>query len=165
MKNLTELLQHEVQDLYSAENQLVGALPKMEEAATDPGLKSAFREHLAETKGHVTRLEEAAKHLGIDPEGETCEAMQGLIAEGEEIAQIAEPSVRDAALIAAGQRVEHYEMAGYGSAAAFAEQTGHREVQDLLAATLQEETSADATLNKIARGGKALQGVNAGATA
>lgn len=160
-KNLTDLLVHEVKDLYSAETQLVEALPKMEAAANHEDLKKAFREHLEETKEHVNRLAEVANILGVDPGGETCEAMKGLIREGSETIDMeANADVKDAALIAAAQRVEHYEIAGYGSASCFAHCTDHDKVQKLLDKTLEEEKSADKELMKIAQGGKLSSGIN-----
>ncbi len=165
MTNLTDLLIHEIRDLYSAETQLIDALPKMAESAQSPDLKEAFESHLAETKDHVSRLVDAAGKLDAEPFGETCDAMKGLIEEGEEtIGLNASPDVKDAALIAAAQRVEHYEMAGYGSAACFANCAGHSEVEDLLNETLSEEKEADSKLTHIARGKKSETGVNQEAT-
>jgi len=161
LTNLHDLLIHEIRDLYSAETQLVEALPKMAEAASSSELKEAFQSHLDETKTHVSRLVDATQKLGVEPFGETCAAMQGLIEEGEETIQIpADSNVKDAALIAAAQRVEHYEMAGYGSAACFAHCTDIKEVEDILNKTLDEEKEADSKLTKIARGGLVGSGVN-----
>jgi len=161
MNNLTDLLEHEVKDLYSAEKQLLEALPKMEAGAHRDELKNAFREHLEETKGHVNRLAAVADSLGIDPTGEECNAMKGLIAEGSEIlSKDASPDVKDAALIAAAQRVEHYEIAAYGSASCFAHCTDNSEVKKLLDETLEEEKEADSKLNKIATGGTFGSGIN-----
>jgi len=117
LKTLAELLHHELKDLYSGENQLVKALPKMAKAATNPDLKAGFEEHLEQTKGHVERLDQIASELGLDLGGHKCKAMEGLIEEGSElIEEDADDNVRDAALIGAAQRVEHYEIAGYGTA-------------------------------------------------
>lgn len=161
LNNLTDLLVHEIQDLYSAETQLVEALPKMAAAAHDPHLKDAFEDHLKETRGQVNRLMKAASILGVEPTGETCEAMKGLIREGSEtIGTLADPTVKDAALIAAAQRVEHYEIAGYGSAACFAHCTDQKEVEDLLKKTLSEEKEADDKLTGIAKGGIFSSGIN-----
>jgi protease I len=161
LHTLDDLLVHEIQDLYSAESQLIEALPKMAGAAHDDELQEAFREHLRETKDHVDRLAEAAKILGVSPTGETCEAMKGLIREGaERVEQLAEPTVKDAALISAAQRVEHYEIAGYGSAACFAHCTDNKDVQKLLEQTLAEEKDADSKLSKLAQGGRFSKGLN-----
>lgn len=161
LNNLTDLLVHEIQDLHSAETQLLDALPKMAAAANNEDLRAAFRDHLTETSGHVDRLVEAAERLGVAPTGETCEAMKGLIREGEKtINTMADPVVKDAALIAVAQRVEHYEIAAYGSAACFAEVTGEKEVKKLLGETLDEEKAADKKLNSIATGGMFSSGLN-----
>lgn len=151
LSNLSDLLVLELQDLYSAENQLVKALPKMAKAATNDELQSGFNEHLEQTKQHVERLERVMEILGASPKGKTCKAMQGLIAEGEEILEEdAEPAVRDAALIAAAQKVEHYEIAGYGSARTYAELLAQDEVAELLQETLEEEGETDKRLSEIA---------------
>ena len=151
LKDMHELLGYEVRDLLSAEKQLVDALPKMARAASNGQLAKAFEDHLEETKGHVDRLETVCEKLGIDAPGETCEAMQGLIDEGEEIIQArGDDAVRDAALIAAAQRVEHYEMAGYGAARSFARHLGRNDVADLLQQTLDEEGAADSRLTELA---------------
>src|SRR4051812_28206298 len=119
LKTLNDLLVHELKDLYSAENQLVKALPKMAKAATHEELQAGFKEHLEETKNHVTRLEEVARICECKLTGHKCKAMEGLIEEGAElISEDAEDAVRDAGLIGAAQRVEHYEIAGYGTARA-----------------------------------------------
>ncbi|WP_153556906.1 YciE/YciF ferroxidase family protein [Roseimaritima sediminicola] len=149
--SLEDLLVEQLQDLYDAEHRLVEALPKMAEAASSSELKQAFREHLEETKGHVQRLEQAFKLLDRSAKRESCEAMKGLVKEGEEMIEAkGDPMVRDAALIAAAQRVEHYEMAGYGSARNFAQRCGRSDVADLLQQTLQEEGNADKKLSSIA---------------
>ena len=127
------------------------ALPKMADAANSSELKQAFMTHLHETEQQVQRLEQIFRQLGQDPERKTCMAMKGLIAEGEEMIKAkADPEVKDAGLIAAAQRVEHYEMAGYGSARAFAEKLGHSEAVRLLQTTLDEERNADKKLTSIA---------------
>jgi len=129
----------------------VDALPKMEEAAKAADLKSAFQSHLAETKGHVNRLEQAFKLLEAKPKRETCEAMKGLVKEGEKVVDASgDPDIKDAALIAAAQRVEHYEIAGYGSARNFAQRCGRNDVASLLQETLDEEGNADKKLTAIA---------------
>ncbi len=146
------LLVDELQDLLFAENHLVKALPKMAKAAKNPALKAGFTTHLAATRRHVTRLAQALKLLGLPPKGKTCHAMLGLIEEGGEAIKITGPaSVRDAALIGAAQRVEHYEIAGYGTARAFAEALGESRVADLLRATLDEEGDTNKKLTAISR--------------
>ncbi len=118
LETLKDLFVEELRDLYSAEKQIIKALPKMRKAANSDQLKAAFEEHLEQTKGHVARLEQIFEALGEKPTGKTCKAMEGLVEEGSEmIAEKAEPAVKDAGLIAAAQRVEHYEMAGYGTVA------------------------------------------------
>ncbi len=151
LNNLQDLLVEQLQDLYDAEQQLTKALPKMAQAATSSQLQTAFNDHLAQTEGHVRRLEQAFEQLGEKAERKTCKAMQGLIAEGDEvIKEKGDPQVKDAALIAAAQRVEHYEMAGYGSVRTFAQTLGLFEVASLLQQTLDEEGAADKKLTKIA---------------
>ena len=148
---LHALLIAELEDLFYAENLLVKALPKMAKAATDPALKAGFAGHLVQTRGHVTRLAEAFKILGVPAKGKKCHAMVGLVAEGAEAIGTKGPAaVRDADLIGAAQRVEHYEMAGYGTARAFAEALGEDQVARLLQATLTEEGDANKLLIKIA---------------
>ncbi|PSR55321.1 ferritin-like domain-containing protein [Adhaeribacter arboris] len=153
LKNLDELFQHEIKDLYSAEKQLIQALPKMAESATDAKLKQQFEQHLEETKAQKERLEKVCELLGISLGRIKCKAMEGLIEEGQElIAEDAEPEVKDAGLIASAQRIEHYEISGYGTAAHFAERLGHAEAFQLLSETLKEEQTADTKLNKLAKG-------------
>lgn len=151
LNNLEDLLLHELKDLYSAENQLVKALPKMAKAASHQELKAAFEEHLEQTEGHVERLDEISEMLGKKLTGHACKAMKGLIEEGADlIAEDAESSVRDAGLIGAAQRVEHYEIAGYGTARCLAEQLGHSEIAELLEQTLEEEKQTDENLSELA---------------
>ena len=151
LRSLKDLYVEQLRDLYSAESQLLIALPKMAKAANAPQLNRAFMDHLDETRGQVERLEAIFGTLGASPKGKKCKAMEGLIEEGKEtISEDAEPSVKDAALIAAAQRVEHYEMAGYGCARTFARLLGHDEAIDLLQETLAEEGSADRKLTKLA---------------
>ncbi len=151
LSSLTDLLHHELKDLYSAETQLVKALPKMAKAATNEDLKAGFEEHLEQTKGHVSRLEEIAETLDIKLTGHVCKAMKGLIEEGGEmIEEDAEDTVRDAGLIGAAQRVEHYEIAGYGTARCLAETLGHDDVAKLLQETLEEERETDEKLTELA---------------
>jgi ferritin-like metal-binding protein YciE len=151
LNSLQELLVEEIKDLYDAEHQLTKALPKMAKAATNTQLQNAFTSHLTETEGHIKRLEQVFEALGEKPTRKTCKAMKGLVEEGSEaIEEDMEPEVKDAALIAAAQRVEHYEMAGYGSARSFAQTLGHSSVVKLLQQTLNEEGAADEKLTKIA---------------
>lgn len=151
LNSLQELLVEEIKDLYDAEHQLTKALPKMAKAATNTQLQNAFNSHLTETEGHIKRLEQVFEALGEKPTRKTCKAMKGLVEEGSEaIEEDMEPEVKDAALIAAAQRVEHYEMAGYGSARSFAQTLGHSNVVKLLQQTLNEEGAADEKLTKIA---------------
>ena len=151
MKNLQELFEHQLQDLYSAENQLIEALPKMVKNANDSKLKKAFEGHLEETKNQKTRLEEICKELDIDPSGEKCKAMAGLIKEAEGFIEEAEDDdVMDAGLIAEAQRVEHYEIAGYGTAVQYAKQLGHKDIAKMLKETLDEEYGANDKLNDMA---------------
>jgi len=150
-ENLRELLVEELKDLYSAENQLTKALPKVAKNASDPQLKKAIESHLKETEGHVARLEQIFETLEKSPKGKTCEGMKGLITEADErIKDGGEPAVLDAGLIADAQRVEHYEIAAYGSARTFANLLGEKEIVQLLEATLKEEKAADAKLTSIA---------------
>ena len=149
--SMQDLLVNQIQDLYDAENRLVEALPKMAEAAHSPQLKQAFQSHLEETRGHVGRLEQVVEALGQQPKRETCQAMKGLIAEGEEaIKAKGDPAVKDAALIAAAQRVEHYEMAAYGTARTLANQSAYDLAANVLQETLEEEKAADRRLTEIA---------------
>ena len=151
LSSLRDLYLQELRDLYSAETQLLEALPKMAEAASAHDLGNAFREHLVLTEGHVGRLETIFQQLGEKPSGHTCEAMKGLIKEGEEYVKAGgSDDVRDAALIGAAQRVEHYEMAGYGTTRAIARRLGEHQQAELLQLTLDEEASADETLTDIA---------------
>jgi ferritin-like metal-binding protein YciE len=151
LNSLEDLLHYELKDLYSAENQLVKALPKMAKAATNADLKAGFEEHLQQTQGHVQRLEEIAEKLGIKLSGHKCKAMEGLVEEGAElIDEDANDSVRDAGLISAAQRVEHYEIAGHGTVRSLAETLGHDEIADLLGQTLREEKETDEKLTGLA---------------
>jgi ferritin-like metal-binding protein YciE len=148
---LNDLFVEQLQDLYDAENRLVDALPKMRDAASSASLKDAFSSHLTETQGHVRRLEQIFSQLGIEAERETCPAMKGLIKEGQEMIDAeGDPVVKDAALIAAAQRVEHYEMAGYGTVRSFARRLGLGEIVNTLQMTLDEEGGADKKLTAIA---------------
>ena len=151
LNTLDDLLHHELKDLYSAENQLVKALPKMAKAANHEELRTGFEEHLEQTKTHVERLDQAAEILGFKLTGHKCKAMEGLIKEGGEmISEDAEHTVKDAGLVGAAQRVEHYEIAGYGVAISLAKQLGHDDVAELLHKTLEEEKETDAKLTQVA---------------
>jgi ferritin-like metal-binding protein YciE len=151
LKTLQDLFQHELKDLYSAETQLVKALPKMAKAATHEELKAGFEEHLEQTKGHVQRLEQIGESLEFRLTGHKCKAMEGLVAEGGElISEDAEDTVRDAGLIGAAQRVEHYEIAAYGTARALARCLGFDEAADILGETLEEEKATDEKLTELA---------------
>ncbi len=148
---LEELFHHELQDLYSAEKQLVKALPEMAKAAMNPELAAGFELHLEETKMHVIRLEQIAQELGIPLGGHQCKAMEGLLAEGSDmIHEDGERNVRDAGLIGAAQRVEHYEIAGYGTARALALKLDLQAAADLLGQTLAEEKATDEKLTALA---------------
>lgn len=149
--SLHDLLISELKDLYSAETQLVKALPKIAKKATAPELKEALTDHLEETRGHVQRLEQIFDELEEKPRGKKCQAMEGLVEEGKEILEAdADDMVRDAALIGACQRVEHYEIASYGCARTFAQLLGYDNAARLLEETLNEEKAADTKLNEIA---------------
>jgi ferritin-like metal-binding protein YciE len=151
LATLSDLLVHELRDLYSAENQIVKALPKMVKAAHSEALQKAFQEHLEVTERQIERLNEVFEALDKSSRGPKCEAMEGLLAEGKHLmAEDADPSVMDAGLIAAAQRVEHYEIAGYGCARTFARLLGHDKIADVLQQTLDEEAQADVTLTELA---------------
>jgi ferritin-like metal-binding protein YciE len=151
LDTLEKLYISELRDLYSAENQLLKALPKMAKGASSPKLKEAFQKHLEQTKGHVQRLEQLFERLNESPEGKTCRAMKGLIKEGSEILkEEGEDSVLDAGIIVAAQKVEHYEIAGYGSVSTFAELLGKDEAAELLQSTLDEESETNEILTQLA---------------
>lgn len=153
MKNLQELFEHELKDLYSAEKQLTEALPSMVEAATDAKLAEAFSEHLKETEEHLERVRGICEEIGINPGSTKCDAMEGLIEEGEDMIEEDAPGdVKDAGLIACAQRVEHYEIAGYGTAVRFAKELGHDSIASELQKTLDQEYHADQLLNELAEG-------------
>jgi ferritin-like metal-binding protein YciE len=150
LTSLQDVLKDHIKDLYSAENQLLTALPKMAEAASSPALTQAFTEHLTETQTHVERLERVAALLGFAPSGKTCKGMSGLVEEGGDvIAEEGSDSGRDAALIAAAQKVEHYEISAYGTAITLAEQLDREDVLTPLQETLDEEKAADQKLTAI----------------
>lgn len=149
---LQDLYVHLLKDLYSAEQQLTKALPKMADAATSPDLKQAFETHLRETENQITRLETISQKLGQSLTGYTCNGMKGIISEGSGwIGEDATDAVKDAGLIMEAQHAEHYEIAGYGSARTYAELLGDREAATLLQTSLDEEEGADKKLNAIAK--------------
>jgi ferritin-like metal-binding protein YciE len=151
-EGLKELYIEELKDLYNAEDQLVKALPKMAKAASSEELSQGFEEHLEQTRGHVQRLEKIFQSLGESPKGKKCKGMEGLVAEGAEVMEEDfEDSVMDAALIGAAQRVEHYEIAAYGTVCAFAEELGESEQASLLNETLEEEKETDEKLTNLAK--------------
>lgn len=153
MKNLQDLFEHQLKDLYSAETQLLKALPKMQKTASDEKLKKAFEKHTKETEEHKKRLEEVCDELGIKPTGEECKAMKGLIEEAESfIKEKADDDVKDAGLIAEAQRIEHYEISGYGTVIRYAKELGHDKIVKKLVKTLEEEYKTDEDLNKLAEG-------------
>ena len=152
MPALEELLVEEMQDLLHAEGQLVKALPKMAKAANDPKLKQAFQKHVEETKGHVERLKQAFELLGAKAKAKPCKAMQGLVEEGSEQIEEGkekEEAVSDLMLVAAAQKIEHYEISGYGTLRTMAEQLGQNKVAKLLAQTLSEEEKTDKLLTQL----------------
>ena len=162
LQSLNDVFTHELKDLYSAETQLLEALPKMAQAASNDELKTAFREHLEETKGHVTRVQDALGELGVATmPTEECKDMTGLIAEGEEIIGLTgDPMAKDATIIAAAQRVEHYEIAAWGTVRQLAKECGFDGIEELAEQTLDEESHADKLLTKIATGGMFKSGIN-----
>lgn len=152
LDTLRDLFVDELKDLYSAEHQLLKALPKMAKAATSTQLKRAFESHLKETKGQVERLDQVFADLDVSPKGKKCKAMEGLVEEGAEwMEEDADPDVMDAGLIAAAQRVEHYEMAGYGCVRTYAQLLGEDKAATLLQKTLDEEGAADKRLTELAK--------------
>jgi len=151
MSTLKELYIEELEDIYDAEQQITEALPKMMNAASSPALRSSFEQHLEQTRGQIERLDQILEKLDADKNGKPCKGMRGIIAEGNEVLkEEAAPEVRDAALISAAQRVEHYEMASYGTAVTFARQLGEDQAAQLLEQTLEEEKQTDLKLTKLA---------------
>ena len=151
LESLHDLYLSELKDLYSAENQIIKALPKVIEKTSSPELRQALESHLEQTRGHVTRLEEVFQMHGEEPKKMKCKGMQGVLDEGEEMLGFdAPPDVRDAAIISSCQRVEHYEIAAYGSVRTYAEQMGHDRAAAVLQETLDEEKEADEKLTDIA---------------
>jgi ferritin-like metal-binding protein YciE len=164
VKSVNDLLLDELRDIYHAEKQLVRALPKMAKKAKSDDLRQAFEHHLDETKGHVERLDQVFQQLDARSGGQRCEAMEGLIEEAKEMMDdVTTPEVLDAAMITAAQKVEHYEIASYGSVCALAEALGHKDAARLLEETLNEEKAADQKLNQIALSGVNLAALQAAA--
>jgi ferritin-like metal-binding protein YciE len=152
LSDLKKLYVHELKDLYSAETQIAKALPKMVDAAKDKDLKKAFKDHLKETQQQIKRLETIFKGLEFKPGGHKCEGMEGLLKEGSELMREKAPAaVTDAGLVASAQRVEHYEIAGYGVARTYAEKLGEYAAADLLQESLNEEALADQKLSRLAQ--------------
>jgi ferritin-like metal-binding protein YciE len=151
LNNLNDLFVHELKDIYNAEKQITKALPKMMKEASNPQLKKAFEMHLGETEKQIERLEQVFESIGMKPSGDKCKAMEGIIKEAQDMmSENADPDVMDAALIASAQRVEHYEIAGYGTLCTYAKQLGHKEALQLLHTTLEEEKATDLKLTDIA---------------
>jgi ferritin-like metal-binding protein YciE len=164
--NLKELYLGELEDLYDAEKRIVKALPKIAEAATEPELRSALLHHLEQTKGHVNRLERIFEGLGESAKGKTCDGMKGILNEGEDtLDDVDDPAVRDAAIIAAAQRVEHYEIAAYGTVRTWAERLQDTAGARILEETLEEEKAADQKLTKIALNSSNVRAERAAGTA
>jgi ferritin-like metal-binding protein YciE len=163
LHSLDDLFLDQLKDLYSAENQIIKALPKMAKAASSTELRNAFEEHLQQTKEHAERLEQIFDQLDAGPKGKKCKGMEGLIEEGKETLEDAvEPSVCDAALIAAAQRVEHYEIAAYGCARTYAQLLAKQEIAALLQQTLVEEKETDEKLTHLAEEAINVQAVGSG---
>ena len=165
LDSLQNLFVTELKDIYNGEKQLVTALPRISKAARSPQLAEAITKHLKETEGHVVRLEQIFQSLGLAVRGKKCKGMEGLLEEGKEIMEEeGQESVRDAALISAAQKVEHYEMAAYGCLRSYAQILGHNDAAKLLEQTLKEEEAADEKLNELAEGGinEAAAAVGAG---
>ncbi len=161
---LNDVFVDQIEDLYSAETQLVEALPKIASAASDEKLQEAISDHLEETRGHVERLRQIKDDIGITG-SQKCKGMAGLLAEGDEVlGESGAGAAKDAAIIAAAQRVEHYEIAAYGTARTLADELGYSDAKKLLNETLDEESKADALLTKIATGGLMRSGLNAAAS-
>ena len=151
MKTLEDLFEHQLKDLYSAETQLIDMLPILVHEANDKKLKKAFEDHLEETKNQQKRLEEICEELHISPDGETCKAMEGLINETKSfIEKVSDDDLMDVGLIAEAQRIEHYEISGYGTAVRYAKELEHRKIAEKLQSTLDEEYDADNKMDKMA---------------
>ena len=154
IQTMSDLFAHQLKDIYYAEHRITKALPTMIKKATSPSLKNGFEAHLEETEGQIRRLDAVFSKLGLKTESVTCPAIDGIIKEAEEVAsEVGDKSVLDAALVAAAQAVEHYEIARYGTLVAWAKQLGHGEVVRLLEASLEEEKATDQKLTALAGGG------------
>lgn len=152
MRNLEDLFEHHLKDLYNAEGQLINAIPKMASEAHNGDLKRIFEDHLKETQQHHDRLKDICRELGIEPRGEECKAMKGLIRETEDFIQTnTDPNVKDAGLIADAQRIEHYEISGYGTLVQFANELGYNDIANRLNENLIEARTADEDLNELAK--------------
>jgi ferritin-like metal-binding protein YciE len=161
IKTLQQLFERDLQDLYSAESQVIDALPKMIKAASDEKLKTALQDHLEVTHEQLARLEDIKEEVFFETDGQMCAGMKGIIAEGEKaLSEVGDSDTKNAAIIAAAQKVEHYEMAGYGTAEAYARLLGYEDVADLLKDSLEEEKKADRDLNGLAEGGMFSKGLN-----
>ena len=164
LNSLQAVYIHLLRDLYSAESQLIAALPDLTNSVSDPELKKSFQKHIGETRTHRARLQDLFARHGLNPGGEECEAVRGLIREARRhVVRARAGHVRDAVLIAVANRIEHYEIAGYGTARAFAECLGYAEDADVLGASLEEESDADSTMTRIATGGLFSSGINGAA--
>lgn len=164
LSSLQDLYVAELQDIYDAEKQITQALPKMASAATTPELKDALQQHLSQTHEHISRLDTIFQSLGTGPGSKRCKGMEGLIKEGEEILSAGgDPMAKDAAIISAAQKVEHYEIATYGSVRTYAEELGYEDAADTLQKTLDEEGKTDKKLTDLATGGLLKTGVNVAA--
>ena len=153
VKTMEDLFVNELRDIYHAEKQLIRALPKMRKAAGSEELKQCFEQHLEETRGQAERLEQVFELLDLTKRTKRCEAMEGLIAEGQDVIdEVEDPDVRDAGLIVAAQKIEHYEISGYGSLATMAQQFGYKDAGKLLEQTQAEEKATDQKLNQLALG-------------
>ncbi|MFO7537764.1 MAG: ferritin-like domain-containing protein [Chloroflexota bacterium] len=162
VQNLNDLYVHQLKDLYSAESQLIEALPKMVDAASDKELKEAFQNHLQQTRQHKEKVQSLLQELESNPTSTKCKGMEGLIEEGSEAIKMeGDQAARDAALIAAAQRVEHYEIAGYGTVRSYAQELGYKESANTLEAILKQESETDELLTRLATGGILRKGVNA----
>jgi ferritin-like metal-binding protein YciE len=161
LKSLHDVYVHELKDLYSAEKQIIEALPKMVEAASHSELKDAFSSHLQQSQTHLDRLQQLLDNMDTNPGSTKCKGLEGLLKEGDEVIKTAGTrSAKDAALIAAAQRVEHYEMAAYGCARTYAKLLGHKDAAKTLQTTLDEEGDTDKKLTKLAEGGFLSEGIN-----
>lgn len=161
LNSLNDVYVHQLTDLYSAEKQVLEAMPDMIEAAASPILQKALRNHMEQSRAHLERLQNILAEMNENPRNTRCEGMEGLIREGDEVVKVrGSAAPKDAALVAAAQRIEHYEMAGYGTARTYAQMLGHQEAADLLGRTLEEESLANDALTEIAVGGLLTKGIN-----